>query len=34
MCWPVSVANSEGLYRTALPAANAGTKTLPPTKYG
>src|SRR5512137_574248 len=31
---PVSVANSDGLYSTALPASSAGTKTLAPTKYG
>ena len=34
MCRPVSVANSEGLYNTALPASSAGTNTLLPTKYG
>ncbi len=34
MCRPVRVANSDGLYSTALPATSAGTKTLLPTKYG
>ena len=31
---PVSVANSDGLYSTALPVSSAGTNTLAPTKYG
>ncbi len=34
MARPVSVAYSDGLYTTALPASRAGTKTLEPTKYG
>ena len=34
MCKPVSVASSDGLYKTAFPASNAGTNTFEPTKYG
>ena len=31
---PVRVANSDGLYSTALPVSSAGTNTFEPTNYG